>query len=199
MKRFKFLIIILFAVFGAGVGIYFASYQNSNIGPPPKKAVKISFSPAKTIERVGIPIYLEIPKLNVRAKIESVAKDSLGRMDVPQNFYDTAWYNLGPKPGEHGSAVIDGHVDTPTGAPSVFYNLDKLSPGDSINITDDAGKSYSFRISSVENYDIENIPLEKIFSVSTPSMLNLITCSGTYDLKQHEYLSRTVVYSKLVK
>jgi len=120
-------------------------------------------------------------------------------MDIPKNFIDTAWYELGPRPGELGNAVIDGHVDTPTGAPSVFWNLKKLLPGDQIIITDSNGNSYTFAVTHVHTYPIAQIPLQAIFNPNSPaSHLNLITCGGIWDASAHNYSDRTIVYSDLV-
>src|SRR5258708_18541677 len=81
---------------------------------------------------VGVPIELQIPKIQVNAYVEEVGLDAQKRMDIPTKVIDVAWYKLGYKPGEKGSAVIDGHYDTVTGAGAVFYNLGKLTSGDNV-------------------------------------------------------------------
>ncbi len=63
---------------------------------------------------VSFPKILSIPKLEVNAEIETVGLDNKGAMDVPKNAMNVAWYNLGPKPGEKGNAVMAGHLDTIT-------------------------------------------------------------------------------------
>src|SRR6266404_5380421 len=91
----------------------------------------------------GAPLSIVIPKINVHAPVESVGMDNQGRMDVPKNAIDTAWYSPGYKPGMKGNAVIDGHLDRVTGAPAVFWNLKELTLGDSIIVTENNGKSYT--------------------------------------------------------
>jgi len=193
----KTAIIIILVLLGVLAGFYFSKnpYNQSFKNLQSRTAVH----PIPTIgkRKPGIPVRIFIPSLNVNANVESVAKDSLGRMDVPQNVFNTAWYDLGPRPGEEGSAVIDGHFDTKTGAPSVFYNLLKLKSGDKIETTDDKGKKYTFEITEVKQYDLASIPLEKIFSKTGPPMLNLITCAGYFDHKKQGYTQRAVVYSFL--
>jgi hypothetical protein len=44
------------------------------------------------------------------------------------------WYALGPRPGDPGSAVILGHVDSKRG-PAVFYRLRQLLRGDEIDVS----------------------------------------------------------------
>ena len=58
-------------------------------------------------------------------------------MDVPTILTSAAWYDLGPRPGDSGSAVIDGHFGLHNGIPVVFDNLYKLRTGDKIYVTDD--------------------------------------------------------------
>ena len=73
-----------------------------------------------------VPIEINIPKINVHASIEQVGQTKTYEMDVPKNAANAAWYVYGAKPGEDGNAVIDGHYDTPSGKPAVFFNLKKI-------------------------------------------------------------------------
>ena len=41
--------------------------------------------------------------------VEDVGLTPGGAMDVPKGPSDVAWFDLGPRPGEVGSAVIAGH------------------------------------------------------------------------------------------
>ncbi len=146
----------------------------------------------------GVPETITIPKIHVSAKVESVGMDSLGRMAVPTNATDTAWYSPGFKPGMNGSAVIDGHLDQVTGAPAVFWNLKLLTMGDTISVTEDNGKKYTFAVSEIKRYPYNTFPIKHVFAASDVPMLNLITCNGTWDKTSKNYSDRLVVYSKLV-
>jgi sortase (surface protein transpeptidase) len=53
------------------------------------------------------------------------------------------WYAPGPRPGDLGSAVIFGHVDSDRG-PAVFYRLRELRPGDQLTVTGADGSSVRF-------------------------------------------------------
>ena len=57
------------------------------------------------------PTRLIIPAIGINAFIESVGPLSNGDMATPtqQPWEDTGWYNLGPRPGEQGSARGCGH------------------------------------------------------------------------------------------
>jgi sortase (surface protein transpeptidase) len=124
--------------------------------------------------------------------------DSDGRMDVPGSSFTVGWWKLGTIPGELGSAVIDGHFDTPQGKPGVFYDLGKLSADDQIIVLDEYGHDLRFAVRSVSSVSDNNFPLEKVFADSSGRRLNLITCSGTWDRALKNYSDRLVVYSELI-
>ncbi|MGH7202884.1 MAG: class F sortase [Candidatus Levyibacteriota bacterium] len=146
----------------------------------------------------GTPVHISIPKINVDTQVESVGMDSKGRMDVPKNADNTAWFSPGFRPGVNGSAVIDGHYDKVTGAPAVFYKLKDLTAGDNIIITDNNGTKYTFAVDRVVPYPDDNFPIKEVFAAAAVPQLNLITCDGTWNKETHNYSNRMVVYSKLV-
>src|ERR1035437_8819740 len=87
----------------------------------------------------GLPIRLIIPKINVDAPFEYVGITPLGAMDVPKLPADVGWFNLGPRPGDNGSAVVAGHFGWKNNIPAVFDNLSKLQIGDEVNVIDEKG------------------------------------------------------------
>lgn len=149
------------------------------------------------VDSRGLPVQLKITSLNVEAPIEYVGVNSTGAMDVPKAKNDVAWYNLGPRPGKKGSAVIAGHLDWKDGTPAVFTNLDKLSTGDRIEILDDQGKSMTFVVRESRIYK-SNADATEIFTSQTGVHLNLITCSGDWNKSKNTYNDRLVVFTDLV-
>lgn len=145
---------------------------------------------------VGIPQTFSIPSFHIFAQVESVGMDTQGRMDIPKNAQDVGWYNLGFRPGQNGSAVLDGHYDTPTGAPAVFYTISQLKPGNTLLITDTLGKTYTFVVTQNTQYPYDQLPLQQIFASKGKKELNLITCSGIWDKNTHNYSTRDVVYAQ---
>ncbi len=142
----------------------------------------------------GTPSQLIIPSLRIQASVEQVGIDKKGAMDVPKNVYNVAWYQPGSIPGAIGNAVINGHVDTPTGKPSVFYGIKMLKTGDLIYIKDKNNKMYKFVVTDTTSYNTNEVPLEYIFgSNEISSKLFLITCGGIYDTVQKDYTKRVVV------
>lgn len=195
--------IIAVAVLAAGFGVLYGGAhlnwpQNFSAGIfSPANAATNTFS--KKLIDPRLPNRLIIPSIGVNAAVQSVGLTPTGRMSIPNNFTDVAWYKLGPKPGEAGSAVIDGHLDTARDANAVFAKLSELKKGDLIEILDQAKQTIKFQVIETAVYDETNAPLNKIFDQSlTAARLNLITCDGVWNQKNRSYDKRFVVYSERV-
>ncbi|GAC1432637.1 MAG: hypothetical protein NVSMB65_06320 [Chloroflexota bacterium] len=139
---------------------------------------------------------LRIPALGINTTVEQVGLVQ-GALDVPVNVWDVAWYRLGPRPGDVGNAVIDGHKDSATG-PAIFLWLKNLRIGDRVIVRDDRGGEHTFEVTEMDSYDLRHAPLVRIFGPSTARNLNLITCSGAWDYQKHIYDQRLVVYTRLI-
>jgi sortase (surface protein transpeptidase) len=111
-------------------------------------------------------------------------------MDVPRHAGDVGWYASGPQPGQPGDAVIDGHLDWTSG-PAVFWDLDKLRPGDSIQIIDHESQTMLFQVTSMATFPADGRPPAGLFTAAGPSRLSLITCAGEW--KGGQYSQRLVV------
>jgi LPXTG-site transpeptidase (sortase) family protein len=144
----------------------------------------------------GIPIHLKILKIGVDAKIESVGLTDNGVVGTTKGPTNVTWYNLGPRPGDEGSAVITGHYGRwKNGQGSVFDNLSKLVSGDKIVVEDGDGNAVSFVVREMHRYGKnENAP--EVFSSSDgKAHLNLITCDGVWIETQKTYSERLVVFA----
>jgi LPXTG-site transpeptidase (sortase) family protein len=148
---------------------------------------------------VGKPVKLKIPKIKVDADVEYVGLAPDGAMDVPKDYDNTAWYQLGPRPGDQGNAAIAGHVDSKTGK-AVFWDLPKLQPGDEVFVVGDDGVERKFVVTAIESYNRTDAPLDRIFGPSTNRHLNLITCDpkSSFNRTTSEYAANVVVYTELV-
>jgi LPXTG-site transpeptidase (sortase) family protein len=147
---------------------------------------------------VGLPIRLKIPKIKVDAAIEYVGLNSKGEMGIPKTPRNTAWYNLGPRPGEVGSAAIAGHLNWYSGATGVFANLSKLRIGDKIIVQDDQGATSIFIVRKIRLYGTKEDASEVFVSNDGRAHLNLITCDGVWDKKTRQYSKRLVVFADKV-
>jgi len=88
-------------------------------------------------------------------------------------------FDLGPRPGERGSAVIAGHLDGKNGEAGVFVNLDKLKTGDKLYVEDGKGTSTTFIVRGSHAYNPGYA--DDVFSGTNSAHLNLITCDGVWD------------------
>ena len=146
-------------------------------------------------ENPGLPMRLKIPLINIDAFIEQVGLTPTGAMDVPQGADDVAWFSLGPRPGEPGSSVIDGHYGYKNNRPAVFDNLYKLQKGDKIMVTNQAGIVTTFVVRSVVKYDAKANAGSVFSSSDGLAHLNLITCSGVWDSVAKSHSQRLIVFA----
>lgn len=139
---------------------------------------------------------LKIPSIKVDAPIKYVGLTSDGVMDVPERPNEVVWFNLGPRPGENGSAVIAGHYDWKDNAPAVFNNLNKLRTGDKIYIEDENGATITFIVRKTRIYSKDEVVLDVFSSSDGKAYLNLVTCTGSWSKAEKTYSKRLVVFSE---
>lgn len=143
----------------------------------------------------GFPKRLQIPSINVDATVENVGLTDLGAMDVPKGPLDVAWFDLGPYPGEIGSAVIAGHSGYKDGKAAVFDNLYKLKKGDKLYVKDKTGATITFVVREFQSYDPRDTVPAVFTSDDGKAHLNLITCTGAWDDKERTHADRLVVFT----
>jgi sortase A len=131
----------------------------------------------------------------VDAPIEQVGVTSEGDMDVPKQQFDTAWYKLGPRPGEIGSAVIAGHKDWKNGESAIFADLHKLQPGDKVVVEDDRGLLITYVVRTSRGYNPDSDATDVFRSNDGRAHLNLITCEGLWDKNAKSYSQRLIVFT----
>jgi LPXTG-site transpeptidase (sortase) family protein len=201
-KRTLLTIVLVGFVFSAALVFYFIPKNpapngstlliNENAVAFPKQEQASFGLPASPI---GRPMRLIIPKINVNSAVEYVGLAPGGAMDAPKSPDDVAWFNLGPHPGENGSAVIAGHYGWKNGKPSAFDNLYKLRQGDKLFVEDDKGVIISFVVRESRRYD-PNADASAVFgSNDEKSHLNLITCEGVWDKTSKSYPIRLVIFA----
>lgn len=146
----------------------------------------------------GLPVRLKIPIINVDAAVEYVGLTPQGDMAVPKGPANAGWYNQGPRPGEKGSSVIDGHFGWVGGIPAVFDNLYKLQKGDNLYVQDEKGATTTFVVRESRNYDPKADASDVFRSNDGLAHLNLITCEGAWNAAQKSYSNRLVVFTDKV-
>ncbi len=174
-------------------------YEPSVVLAAPSHAIVQNKLWANVEPEVGLPARLKIPSVKVNAMVRYVGLTHDGYMGVPKLPRDAAWYMLGPKPGERGSAVIAGHVNWWYGATGVFQHLKTLKAGDTIIVQDDSGKDISFVVRETREYHQEDDATDVFFSNDGKAHLNLVTCAGVWDKLTGAYSKRLVVFADKVE
>ena len=114
------------------------------------------------------PARLVIGSIGVDATIERRGLDANRNLATPVDYRDVAWYDLGPRPGESGDAIVNGHVDWWTGD-AVFTHLGRLHVGDAITVVRADGTNVGFKVSALRIVDA-NARLGSLFTSSGFSM-----------------------------
>jgi sortase (surface protein transpeptidase) len=144
----------------------------------------------------SVPVALSIPAIGVSVPVSQLGLNPDGTVQVPTNFQEPGWYRLGPSPGQVGSAVILGHVDSYQG-PAVFFQLRSLQAGDRVEVTLADGVIANFVVTAVTMYLKAQFPDQQVYGSDGHSALQLVTCGGTFDAQTGHYLSNVVVYTAL--
>ena len=144
-----------------------------------------------------MPVFLRVPAIGVAVSLSTLGLNPDGTVQVPTDFAQPGWYRFGPTPGEVGSAVILGHVDSYRG-PAVFFELRSLRAGDTVDVTLADGVVAHFAVSTVAMYGKAQFPAAEVYGSHGIPALQLVTCGGQFDRATDHYLSNIVVYSTLV-
>lgn len=147
---------------------------------------------------IGVPVRIRIPRIALDAAVEKVTLAADGSMGVPKRPLDAAWYALGPRPGEEGSATIAGHLDWFDGATAVFADLHEVKSGDVVTVQDDKGSTITFVVRETRHYDAAADASDVFVSNDGRAHLNIVTCDGSWDRGAEQYTKRLVVFTDKV-
>ncbi len=145
------------------------------------------------------PVRIEIPALRVSAPVMRLGVAASGAIQVPPlAHHDLAgWYDRSVTPGQRGSSVILGHVNSFTGT-SVFFSIKTLRPGNRVSVLRANGSTAVFAVNGVQKIAKSVFPASEVYgNVSFPS-LRLVTCGGPFDTATRQYLDNVVVYAHLI-
>ena len=169
------------------------------VGPqlPPPAAVGGASVPAVPQVARSQPTAIGIPAIGLLVSLSELGLNPDGTVQVPTDVQQPGWFHLGPSPGQAGSAVILGHVDSYLG-PGVFFKLPQLIAGDKIDVSLADGVTAHFVVDTVVMYAKAQFPTSLVYAPHGYSALQLVTCGGTFDPETGHYLSNIVVYTSLV-
>jgi sortase (surface protein transpeptidase) len=151
-------------------------------------------SSAVADEAPAVPTRLRIPAIDADAPLDPVGLEPSGGMEIPEDVSRVGWYEPGVVPGQPGSAVLAGHVDSRTQGAGVLFRLRELDVDDEIVLEAD-GEEQRWRIVARTSYPKQALPLEEIFAWDGPARLVVITCGGDFDAEAGAYEDNIVVHA----
>jgi sortase (surface protein transpeptidase) len=188
------IVLLISAAVALGLGL--RGQQRSLAGPvyTGKNAAAL---PKVTPAARSLPVTLSIPAIGLNVPLSQLGLNPNGTVEVPTDFQEPGWYRFGPSPGQLGSAVILGHVDSYLG-PAVFFKLRTMRPGDQVDVALADGVTTHFVVRQVAIYPKTQFPTVLVYGSHGYSGLQLVTCGGVFDTQTRSYLSNVVVYTSLV-
>jgi len=183
----------------ATIGVALLAQQHA---PTPAASAAGRVGPAAgkgPLLRRSMPVSVAIPAIGVRSSLLHLGLNPNGTMAVPSlvtSADEAAWYKYSVTPGQPGTAVIEGHVDSYRG-PAVFYRLGALRPGNDIDVTLADGITAVFRVTGVREYSKDKFPSKTVYGPANYAALRLITCGGAFDYSTGHYLNSVVVFASL--
>lgn len=167
-------------------------------GTGPSAAPSASASTRPGLPRAE-PTRLKILPIAVDAPFMPLSIGASGQLDAPPPDDNNlvGWFREGVTPGEAGTAIVAGHLDTKTG-PGVFMNLSSLKPGSLVDVVRKDGTTVTFSVDEVESFSKSDFPNERVYADTPDPQLRLITCGGEYDKKAKDYKENVVVFAHMV-
>ncbi|HEX8858858.1 MAG TPA: class F sortase [Actinomycetes bacterium] len=157
-----------------------------------------NFRSETTYQGTPEPVQIEIPRIGVSSNLIKLGKKKDGTVETkPLPWAVAGWYKGGPIPGDPGSAVIMGHVDSKATGPAVFYRLRELRPGDQVLVKRTDGSVVRFAVDRTAQFPKASFPTDEVYYPTLTPELRLITCGGSFDDATGHYRSNIIVFAKL--
>jgi LPXTG-site transpeptidase (sortase) family protein len=143
-------------------------------------------------------VRLHIPKIRVDAPFTPLAVGRSGQLEAPppDDTNLVGWHAEGAAPGETGTSIIAGHVDTAT-SPAVFAELSELKKGDVFHVVRADRTRLTFVVDGSETFEKDDFPDERVYGDARRPEVRLITCAGAYDRTVKDYTENLVVFAHL--
>jgi LPXTG-site transpeptidase (sortase) family protein len=155
--------------------------------------------PAPEPDPVEKPGRLTIPAIDVDAPVVPVGLEDDGGMEIPHDISTIGWYEPGVMPGETGTAVLSGHVDSREQGRGAFWDLRTMDVDDLVTVDHEDGTTSEWRVTARTAYEKGELPVADIFTRFGDTRLVLITCGGAWDDTARHYEDNIVVYAEPVE
>lgn len=189
-----------------GLGMVRQGLSGEADGPPQPEAGTALFpgdlppdGPAPPPLPRSAPSRVAIASLDVSAPLMPLGLGKDGWIEAPPADEPrlAGWYEGAPTPGENGTAVIVGHVDSLSG-PAVFYGLGALEKGRTIRVTRRDGRTAVFEVYGIQVFDKRKFPAKKVYGATGRPELRVLTCGGAYE-PGSGYASNVVVFARMTR
>jgi sortase (surface protein transpeptidase) len=154
------------------------------------------FRSVRDYRKTAVPVRVEIPKIGVASSLDRLGQAPDKTVQEPTQWAVAGWYAPGTRPGDPGSAVILGHVDSKRG-PAVFFRLRELRRGDEIEVGRADGSSVRFVVQRTEQYPKDRFPTDEVYYPTLTPALRLVTCGGDFDATIGRYRSNLIVFATM--
>ena len=147
---------------------------------------------ALAARRTAAPLRVRVPALGLDADVRPVGVGGDRQMRLPDDPRVLGWYRFGPSPGDDGSVVLAGHVDSRRFGVGPLVALQSVDVGTLVQVVTRTGRVRSYRVDSIERFDQQALPAA-VFARTGPERLRLVTCTGPYLPEAGGYQQNLVV------
>lgn len=147
---------------------------------------------ARPAPRTPTPTRVRVPALGLEAAVRPVGVGGDRQMQLPADPRVLGWYRFGAAPGDRGSVVLAGHVDSRRFGVGPLADLRGIAVGDRVEVATGSGSLRTYRVDSIETFDRQALPAD-VFARTGPERLRLVTCTGPYLPQAGGYQQNLVV------
>jgi len=140
----------------------------------------------------SVPTSIELGGSRTPIRVVPIGISATGTLEPPSDISTAGWWVSGPRPGAPGRAIITGHIDSTAGL-GAFAALDRLHNGDTLALTEAAGRILHFRVTARQQIEKTHLNPRLLQSTTNASDLLLATCTGTFDYSTHSYESNLLI------
>ena len=147
---------------------------------------------ALAARRTAAPLRVRVPAIGLDADVRPVGVGGDRQMRLPDDPRVLGWYRFGPSPGDDGSVVLAGHVDSRRFGVGPLVALQTVEVGTVVQVVTRPGEVRTYRVDSIERFDQQALPAA-VFARTGPERLRLVTCTGPYLPEAGGYQQNLVV------
>lgn len=158
-----------------------AGAARAGTSPRPASALERNDASVDALARRATrpPSGLRVPSLGLDAAVRPVGVAADRQMRLPADPRILGWYRFGPAPGDAGSVVLAGHVDSRRFGVGPLAALQSIDVGERVEVVTGSGSVRAYRVDSIERFDQQALPAA-VFARNGPERLRLVTCTGPF-------------------